>query len=103
VALLGPLYVLEGSTNGSRVLARVLSRAWGSDGAGLAYLDPYGDGQPTSWKAFKQEVDDLGLDDASQSAVVEAARVTFQAISDISDEVARRDGIGARHGADSAA
>ena len=89
VSLLGPLYVLEGSTNGSKVLARVLSRAWQSDGSGLSYLDPYGDQQPARWADFKREMDALGLDERDRTEVVEAAREAFQSIADISDEVAR--------------
>jgi heme oxygenase len=88
LSLLGPLYVLEGSTNGSKVLARVLSRAWRIEGAGLLSLDPYGDEQPERWAAFKQGMDALGLDGQAQAGLVDAARETFRAIADISDEVA---------------
>jgi len=88
LSLLGQLYVLEGSTNGAKVLARVLSRAWRTDGAGLSSLDPYGDEQPERWSAFKLEMDALGLDEQAQAGLVEAARETFLAIADISDQIA---------------
>jgi heme oxygenase len=87
VALLGPLYVLEGSTNGSRFLAQVLRRAWGLEGEGLAYLDPYGDAQPERWASFKREMDGAGIGAADQDAIVDAARATFEAIAEASDQV----------------
>jgi heme oxygenase len=96
LSLLGQLYVLEGSTNGAKVLARVLSRAWRTDGAGLSSLDPYGDAQSERWSAFKQGMDALGLDEQAQAGLVEAARETFLAIADISDQVAG--GLAARTG-----
>lgn len=93
IALLGPFYVLEGSTNGSRVLAKVLARVWRSaDGRGLSYLDPYGEEQRSRWAAFKREVDALDLGETEQGAVIDAARGAFRAIADISDEVALRCG-----------
>ena len=88
VALLGSLYVFEGSTNGGRFLAKVLRRVWGLDGGGLSYFDPYGDEQPHRWTAFKTDMDAADLNDEQRDAIVEAARATFQAIADVSDEVA---------------
>jgi heme oxygenase len=89
VALLGSLYVVEGSTNGGRFLARVLRQAWQVDGQGLAYFDPYGDEQPARWASFKRDMDDAGFGDHERDAIVEAAKTTFEAIAEISDEVAR--------------
>jgi len=88
VALLGSLYVLEGSTNGGKFLARVLRRAWNLDEEGLSYFDPYGDQQPHRWAAFKSDMEDIGFDTDQQNAIVEAAHQTFRAIADVSDEVA---------------
>jgi len=87
VALLGSLYVLEGSTNGGKFLARVLRRAWNLDQEGLSYFDPYGDQQPHRWAAFKSDMEDMGFDNDQQNAIVDAAHETFKAIADVSDEV----------------
>lgn len=88
IALLGPLYVLEGSTNGGRFLARVLERSLQIEaGAGLSYLDPYGERQPEMWAAFKNLADALALSPAEAAAVTEEARQTFRAISEISDAI----------------
>jgi heme oxygenase len=88
VALLGPLYVLEGSTNGGKFLARVLERSLKiEDRAGLAYMDPYGDRQPEMWAEFKRLADQVELTRDQRDSVTEAARDTFRAIGSISDSV----------------
>jgi heme oxygenase len=92
VALLGALYVLEGSTNGGRFLARALRERWDLEGRGLSYFDPYGGEQPQKWAAFKQQMDEAPLDPDQEDAIVEMAKATFHAIADVSDEVAERRG-----------
>ena len=88
LALLGPLYVLEGSTNGGKFLARVLERSLQiEDRAGLSYMDPYGDRQPEMWAEFKRLADLVELAPDQLNAVTEAARETFRAIAAISDTV----------------
>ena len=88
VALLGPLYVLEGSTNGGKFLARVLERSLQIENrAGLSYMDPYGDRQPEMWATFKRLADQVELTPDQRSAVTEAACETFRAIAAISDTV----------------
>ena len=88
MALLGPLYVLEGSTNGGKFLARVLERSLQIENqAGLSYMDPYGDRQPEMWATFKRLADQVELTPDQRSAVTEAACETFRAIAAISDTV----------------
>lgn len=87
VALLGALYVLEGSTNGGRFLAQVLRRRWNLDGAGVASLDPYGDRQPEHWAAFKRKMNGATFESEHRDAIVEMAKRTFEAIAEVSDEV----------------
>jgi heme oxygenase len=89
VALLGALYVLEGSTNGGRFLARALRQSWGLDGDGLSYFDPYGDEQPQRWAAFKRDMDGASFAADQQEAIVDMAKTTFRAIAEVSDEVSR--------------
>ncbi|MGE0354006.1 MAG: biliverdin-producing heme oxygenase [Gemmatimonadales bacterium] len=86
-ALLGVLYVLEGSTNGSRYIARGLTRAFGlAPNAGLAFLDPYGEAQPDRWRHFKAELDSA-VPLAHAPALVAAARSTFEAVTAIGADV----------------
>ena len=87
VALLGALYVLEGSTNGGRFLARALRKSWNLDGEGLAYFDPYGDEQPQKWAAFRRDMDEASFEADQQEAIIEMAKATFLAIAEVSDEV----------------
>ncbi|MEJ2482350.1 MAG: biliverdin-producing heme oxygenase [Gemmatimonadota bacterium] len=88
VALLGPLYVLEGSTNGGKFLARVLERSLQLENEnGLAYMDPYGDDQPRMWASFKRIADEIPLSPEQSRAVTDAARRTFEAIAEISDAI----------------
>jgi len=89
VALLGALYVLEGSTNGGRFLARALRQSWGLDGDGLAYFDPYGEEQPQRWAAFKRDMDGASFTADQEETIVEMAKSTFRAIAEVSDEVSQ--------------
>ena len=88
-ALLGGLYVLEGSTNGGRYIARALRRALSlADGRGTAFFDPHGEAQTERWHQFKTDLDSLALDAAAQATVVAAAGRTFDAIVEIMDDLA---------------
>jgi heme oxygenase len=89
VALLGALYVLEGSTNGGRFLARALRQSWDLDGDGLSYFDPYGEEQPQRWAAFKRDMEEASFAADQQEAIIEMAKMTFQAIAEVSDEVSQ--------------
>jgi heme oxygenase len=81
LALLGVLYVLEGSTNGARFIARRIREAYDlpPDG-GAAFVDPYGEAQPSQWKAFKDAMEQLDLSEAEARSVTAAAQETFDAV-----------------------
>lgn len=88
IALLGPLYVLEGSMNGNVFIARVLMKVWGmAPGPGLHYLNPYGSDQRAVWAEFKERMNDQPLSREDQDAVIAAAQRTFDGIAAIADEV----------------
>jgi len=94
VALLGPLYVLEGSTNGGRFLARVLEKSLQIDaGAGISYMDPYGERQPEMWASFKARADAVELTPDQVRNVTDAAGETFRAIAAISDSILPPDAV----------
>lgn len=86
-ALLGLLYVLEGSMNGNRFLVRALRRGPNASHCDFAYFDPYGDAQPVRWTAFKAALDCVTLGPEEESAVIAAALAAFDGITGISDEV----------------
>ncbi len=87
-ALLGVHYVLEGSKNGGRFIARAVRKAYNLEGGdGLAYLDPYGELQGERWREFKGAMDALPLSAEEQDAIVAAAGRTFQGIMNVHREV----------------
>lgn len=88
IALLGVLYVLEGSTNGSRFIARRLRQSYGwQDGRGCRYLDPYGERQGEIWAEFKSAMNRVRLNPAESNFIVAAARGTFDAVIALSEEL----------------
>ncbi len=93
VALLGMLYVLEGSTNGSKFIARAIRGAYGlGQGPGASYLDPHGDLQQERWQAFKHDMDGVGFTETEASAIIDAASRMFRALTDVSDELSENAG-----------
>ena len=88
--LLGVLYVLEGSTNGSRHIARSLKKAYDlPGGAGLDFLDPYGDAQPERWREFKSRLEAV-VPAGDVDELVVAARGTFDAVTEIGQNLLDR-------------
>ena len=87
-SLLGLHYVLEGSNNGSRFIARGLMPAYGmAPGPGLRYLDPYADEQRDRWQAFRATMDEVDFSPEDSDRLVDSARHMFQSIVDISDDL----------------
>lgn len=89
-ALLGFLYVFEGSKNGARHMARRIRAAYGLEGAeGLRYLDPHGEAQRPVWAAFKARMDAATFSGAEQDAMLAAAKRAFDGVAAIGDEIVR--------------
>lgn len=86
-ALLGFHYVLEGSMNGNRFLARALRRGPAGSRCALAYFDPYGDEQPARWATFKATLDGIRLDPGLDQVILAAALRMFEGIAEVSDEL----------------
>lgn len=88
LALLGFHYVVEGSNNGGRFIARGIAKAYSlRPGPGLRYLDPYGDAQPQRWAEFKAEMGKVGFTDEEVCVLVDAAKEMFRAIAEIGDDL----------------
>lgn len=88
VAVLGFHYVLEGSNNGSKFLARVVQRAYAlAPGPGTRYMDPYGERQRELWAQFKTDMNGVAFSTADADTLVSAAKTMFAAISAIGDEL----------------
>jgi heme oxygenase len=93
-ALLGVLYVLEGSTNGSKYIARNIRRAFGLDRPGTRFMDPHGEDQPTRWASFKVLLDQA-ISPATVPSVIAGAHATFAAVTAIGQELLERGGLAA--------
>jgi len=88
LALLGFFYVLEGSTNGGRFIAKALRRAYEFPGPeGTRAFDPYADGQREAWLEFKDAMGRLSLTPEDEDAIVARAKAMFQGIGAISAEM----------------
>ena len=83
VAILGVLYVLEGSTLGGAVLRRHLASAYGLTEGGLRYYSPYGIHPKPHWAAFSARMDAAVTDAGDADRVVAAASETFVRIGRI--------------------
>lgn len=82
-ALVGPLYVVEGSRMGSMLLARSLSAGFGvkpEPGVGLDYHVAGMATRPADWQRFKAAVNALPLTPAEADDVVAAATATMDAL-----------------------
>lgn len=88
-ALLGYHYVMEGSNNGNKFIARALAQAYRLPaGKGLKYLDPYGDQQRPFWMQFKTDMDAQSFTADERQRMLAAADSMFAAIGAISTELA---------------
>lgn len=87
-AVLGIIYVIEGSKNGGRFIARNIRRALDlPEDKGTAYLHPYGERQREVWGRFKEEVDAIDLGEEERTSIVETARSMFNAMMRMADDL----------------
>ena len=78
LALLGWLYVLEGSTLGAQVLRSIYARAFLLTGEeGLAYLHPYGKAVHIRWAEYQQRMNALRLSAEERAQIIAAANEFF--------------------------
>lgn len=87
--LAGVLYVLEGSTNGAKFIAKALEKAYGlTHSTGLSAQDPHGDQQRPRWLAFREALAEADLTQDQRSDVLAGANATFSVVIDMMDELA---------------
>lgn len=84
---IGLLYVVEGSSNGGQVIARVLRRAWGLDDDTLRSLDPHGTETRTHWAAFRTSLDAQSFSSAERDSIVAGAAAAFAGITRLMDSL----------------
>ena len=88
--IIGALYVLEGSMNGNKYIARGLAGSLGlaPGHPGLSYWDPYGDNQRSKWIGFRTALDTITRTQTEEQAVHDGAAYMFKAVAEISDAAA---------------
>ena len=87
-SLIGVLYVKEGATNGNKFIAKKLRETLGlGEDKAMGYLDPHGKDQRRCWNAFKEQLNELELDQAEQEECLDAAKETFKLMMTVSQEI----------------
>lgn len=88
LSLLGYHYVMEGSNNGNKFIAKAVGKSLGLNGTGgLKYLDPYGDQQRVLWMQFKDDMNACGFSPSEMMTLARAAQGMFRGIGAISAEM----------------
>lgn len=87
VSLLGVLYVLLGSKHGAKFIANSVKQAYGLNGGGYKYFDPYGSEFRSLWQDFIARMNALNLDAAERGAMLDAARATFDVFGEIGEDI----------------
>jgi heme oxygenase len=88
-SVLGFHYVMEGSTNGAKYIARSILKAYRlNGGAGASYFDPHGELQRERWAGFKADMAQLPWTEQQVGEMTDAALEMFKGITRISNELA---------------
>jgi heme oxygenase len=79
---LGVLYVIEGATLGSQLIARTIEKTLGlNEQAGCAFFNGYGREVGPMWKRFSAFVNQFSDDTVVEADAIEAATATFQSFA----------------------
>ena len=88
IALLGYHYVLEGSNNGAKLLAKSTRKAFElPENSGTNYLNPYGEKQREWWLAFKQDMNSVNFSEDEILKIIEAAKIMFAGFVSIGSDL----------------
>ena len=90
LGLIGAWYVLEGSANGGKFIAKALSRGLGITGPeGLMNFDPHGELQRERWKDWRAGLDAQTFSEPEREAIVTIASATFDAVYEVMEDMER--------------
>lgn len=88
LSVLGFLYVLEGSTNGSKFIARSVERSLKlNPRQGTSYLNPHAEWQSERWAEFKRTMNAQPFVEEQKTRIVECAKAMFRAVIRLSDDL----------------
>ena len=82
--LVGTLYVVEGSSMGSKMIAKQLKRSEQIEsGASFEFYETMGRGSSDRWQHFRSIVSDRDWSESERGEVIAAARRTFEFIREV--------------------
>ncbi len=87
LALLGILYVFEGSTLGASVLLPIVQKSYALTQAGCAFYRAYGVDTRAHWAIFRERMNQAVLEPAQQHQVIQAAQQCFSQIAALLDDI----------------
>lgn len=88
LALLGFAYVLEDGKNGGRQVAKRARLAYRlRPGAGVAYLDPYGEKQRQRWLDLMIDMEAVGFEPDEIAVIADAAGVMLASLMNVMDAI----------------
>ncbi len=85
--LLAIQYVIEGSNNGARHIAKAVRNAYALEGTdGTWHLDPYGEKQRDRWKAFGETFNACDFSTEELQTMISIGRETFGYLNAVGNE-----------------
>jgi heme oxygenase len=88
VGVLGVWYVLEGSANGGRFIAKALTKAFGwSGGLGVRSMDPHGEEQRERWQRWRADIDAQAWSADERGLILGRANAMFEAVHEAMEEM----------------
>lgn len=93
--IVGIWYVLEGSANGGKYIAKAVSRSLNIPGPeGLTGLDPHGEAQRERWQQWRADLDAQAWSEGERREIIEAANATFDGVYELLEDLDRATGNG---------
>ncbi len=82
--VVGAWYVLEGSANGGRYIAKALAGAFQLEGRdGLLTMDPHGEAQRERWQAWREALDAQAFSESERAGILAAANAAFDGMGEM--------------------
>lgn len=92
VGVLGVWYVLEGSANGGRFIAKALAKAFGwVGGAGVRSMDPHGEDQRARWQQWRADIDAQAWSAEERGLILARANAMFEAVHEAMEQMSTSD------------
>lgn len=74
---LGALYVMEGSTLGGKIIAKMISKQLSLETEALSFFNGYGDATDSMWAVFTGILNESAQNEEEETTIINAANQTF--------------------------